>query len=74
MVHIIYHAMKQVSMKHSLKKWWKQVDDEVSKEIKQLHTIDAFLPIDPPYMAEDYNTTTLEHLLLLQENWYLSIK
>ena len=74
MAHIIYHSMKQVSTKRSLKKWRNQVDYEMSKEINQFHTIDAFLPLDPHFMAEEYNTTTLKHLLLMKKNWYLSIK
>ena len=74
MAHIMHHAIKQVLMNRTLNKWGKQVDHEISKEIKQFHTIDAFLPFDPPYMEEDYNTTTLKHLLLLKKHWDLSIK
>ena len=34
MAHIIYHRMKQVSMKLILKKWGNQVDYKMVKEIK----------------------------------------
>ena len=74
MAHIIHHAMKQVSMKRILSKWGKKVEDEVSRDIKHFHTIEAFSHLDPPYMAYKYNTTMLEHLMLLQENWDFSIK
>ena len=52
MAHIIHHAMKQVPMKRIYKNWCKQVEDEVSEEIKKFHTREAFLPLDPAYMAE----------------------
>ena len=53
MAHIIHHAMKQVSIKRILKKWGDQVDYKMSKEIKQIHTREAFIPLDPHYMAEE---------------------
>ena len=50
MAHIIHHAMTQVLMKPILKKWGNQVDYKMSKEIKQFHTRELFLTLDPPYM------------------------
>ena len=53
MAHIIYHRMKQVSMKLILKKWGNQVDYEMSKEIKEFLTREELLPFDTAYMAEE---------------------
>ena len=61
-------------MKRDLKKWGKQSEYEVSKEIDKLHMREAFFPIDPYHIKEEENIAALEHLLLLKENMDLSIK
>ena len=74
MAHIIHHATKQVSMKRDLKKWGKQAEYEVSKYLNKFHMREEFFPLDSPYIKEEENIAALEHLLLLKENRYLSIK
>ena len=74
MVHIIYHAMKQVSMKRNMNSWEKQAEYEVSKKLYKFHMREELFPLDSPYIKEEENIAALEHLLLLKENWYLSIK
>ena len=74
MAHIIYHATKQVSVKRYLKKWGKQAEDEVSKDLNKFHIRVAFLPLDPSHIKEEENIAAMDHLLLLKENHYLSIK
>ena len=73
-VHIINNATKQVLMNSDLKKWGKQKEDEVSKELNKFHMRKGLLLLDPYHIKEEENIAALEHLLLLKENRDFSIK
>jgi hypothetical protein len=63
---VIHHLMTQYSLRKELKKFQK-VGEEVSKELKQLHTRDTFAPQNSEEVSDEQKRGALESLVFLKE-------
>jgi hypothetical protein len=70
----MHHAITQFSLKKGLKKFQKVDEDAVSKELKQLHTRDIFMPQDSKELRDEQKRGALESLMFLKEKRGGSIK
>jgi hypothetical protein len=66
--------MIQYSLKQGFNKFQKVGEDDVSKEIMQLHMRDAFMPQDSKDLSDEQKWSALESLMCLKEERDGSVK
>ena len=57
---VVEMVMAQVSLKAALKKWGREADESVGKEMKQLHWRNSFKPMYWKSLTADQGKTVLE--------------
>jgi hypothetical protein len=71
---VMHHVMMQYSLKKGLRKFQKVGEEDVSKELKQLHMGDTFTPQDSGKLSDAQKQGALESLMFLKEKRVGTIK
>jgi hypothetical protein len=61
-------VMAQVSLKAALKKWGREAEESVGKEMRQLHWQNSFTPLHWKSLSAEQHKMVLESHILLKGN------
>ena len=65
--HVIHHVMTQVSLKQGLKKWPKESDAVVNKEMSQMHEKSVFEPTHGDNVTDQEKRGALNSIMFIKE-------
>jgi hypothetical protein len=71
---VMHHAMTHYSLRKGLKKFRKVGEDAISKELKQRHTRDTFMPQYSKTLSDEHKRGALESFMFIKEKRDGSIK
>ena len=61
-VHIIHVILTQYSLKAGMSKFRQDAENAVSKDLRQLHDMETFIPLDPGKLTKQQKKKRWHHL------------